>query len=198
MQKRLFAVAALALTCASILSGQSVSDRWPRVLDTSTRRVISRTPGNDTPLMMNVLSLAGVVVYRLECHNGDFEGPGLITYSGDFHCAVFAISNGDAVSWNLLADDTDEQRKSDWMNRGRMIAAQMKPPCARSPYGTTRQFRFRGLKMTFEYSGFKWETIDATKLEQFSFSVTVAQDPTARTERAERVSVSSEVDAACR
>lgn len=144
---------ALAVCAAAVLSVANTAmqrppTEWPEIRATEAQLTFV-DPGKDdadTPFRLLLRDTNGNTVYRLECHNGNYEGASEITFSGDFHCALFAVTGDLRRSGNLLAEDTEAQGRSDWLNRGRMIAAQLRGQCAATPYGTTRVFRLRGMR----------------------------------------------------
>ena len=129
----------------------------------------------------------------------NYDDSSEITFSGDFHCALFAVTGNRRTSWNLLADKTPAQQHSDWLNRGRMIANQLRDECAGSPYGITRVFRLRSMRLTLRFSDIQWVTgpADDARLKQFTFLASASTDPTARESTAEVVSVPKSVSDLC-
>ena len=124
--------------------------------------------------------------YRLECHNVDYDVTSEYDYSGDFHCALFALKGGSRASWNLLATNDPVQRSTDWMNRGRMLASQLYGTCGDVPdYGRIRRFRLRHMRLTIEFANLRWRTetrpLDPV-LEGFTVHVRATPDASAQTE----------------
>jgi len=189
------AVAVVTLGVA-LIAVQRTNGAWPLILAARTQQTFV-DPGKDdgdTPFRLIINDSRNAAAYRLECHNGNYEGPGDITFSGDFHCALFAIANDTRQSANLLAEDNPAQRGSDWLNRGRMRAAQLRGQCAETPYGLTRVFRMRGMRVTFQFSNLKW--LD-DQLKQFTFDVSVSPDSGAESARSEPVSAPKAIEASC-
>ena len=101
--------------------------RWPKIQPVDKTRTydVSSPRTSDTPLRIIVRDVRNKPAYRLECHNVDYDVTSEYDYSGDFHCALFALKGGSRASWNLLATNDPVQRSTDWMNRGRMLASQL-------------------------------------------------------------------------
>jgi hypothetical protein len=153
--------------------------KWPTVRPAQIERTFSNLAGNevDTPLLLPIRDTAGSVVYRLDCHNGNYENDSEYTYSGDFHCALFAVSDGRRASWTLLAEDTPEQRSSDSQNRGRMFGGQLRGQCSPTPWGTVRTFRMRRMRVTINFANLAWrDDLRFTPLAQFSVGIQVEPD----------------------
>ena len=180
---------------AALMDARAASSEpavWPSVQPVHETRIVKESRA-DTPFLLLIDSKSGTPEYKLECHNGNYDGTSEITFSGDFQCALFALNGrGAVVSWNLLATDEPAQQQSDWFNRGRMMANQLFGPCgAVSEYGRVRHFSLRGMLITFEFSDVVWSKQKGSpgrfqpqsqpQLEQFSFSVSVEVDPTAQT-----------------
>lgn len=165
------------------------SGSWPRVrpVDTAVTFVDVGTKGG-TPLILTIRDAANQPVYRLECHDGDYDGDAPISFSGIFQCALFALDDGKIVSGNLLAADDHDERSTDWFNRGRMIASQLRGRCASIPeFGTVRHFRMRGMRMTLRFSDIRWSRRDPSQLDRLTVSVTITPDPSATTHTAAMV-----------
>jgi len=79
--------------------------------------------------------------------------------SGDFQCGLFALKGTTRTSGNLLAADTKNELSTDWWNRGRMRAAQLRGECLKHPeYSTDRRFKLRGMLLTLRIADVKWST----------------------------------------
>jgi len=166
--------------------------RWPTIqpLREEHTFVLALNDTSDTPLTLFLKGLKGTSVYKLECHNGNYEDSSEIEFSGDFQCALFAVQGGERTSWNLLATDEPQQQKSDWLNRGRMTSGQLWGECGRNPdYGTIRRFRLRGMEITVQYKDLKWfPAIDSRHpLAGFTVNITAVPNPAAQTPTTERV-----------
>jgi hypothetical protein len=99
-------------------------------------------------------------VYRLECHNGDCGVDSEYTYSGDFHCALFALSGRSRASSHLLATNSPAQQRSDWLNSGRMTAPQLYGACADvHDYGARRHFYLCHVLLTIEFRNVRWRAL---------------------------------------
>jgi len=201
-RKTTVALALLAVACRAVGASQTRQIEWPLVQATHDVRtfVDPGKDGMDTPFRMLIADLGGNARYRLECHNGEFDDDSELTFSGNFHCALFAVvgRQNQKASDNLLAEDTPAQRGSDWLNRGRMLQQQLRGKCADTPFGTSRVFRLRGFKLTLQFSDLRWTSTTAEpKVTQFTFSATVVADPSARTGTTERIVVPKAAEDAC-
>jgi hypothetical protein len=187
MQSTVFVV------CVGLLSFIQLTHavEWPAVQPMRRTFTFTATDApKDFPVSLLVRAKNSTPVYRLECHSGDYEGEFVIYYSGRFHCALFAVRDGKISSWNLLADGTKDEQSSDWYNRGRMIDGQLFGACgAFQEYGVLRRFRTRGMLITFQFTNLKWRARGEPKLQEFTFTVTIAQDATAISPTSERVAV---------
>ena len=135
----------IPVLCVLILSSRMVAQvsNWPLIqaIEVSRSYDLPEWRVTDTPLRLILRDLRGAPVYRLECHNGDYGVDSEYTYSGDFHCALFALSGRSRASSNLLATNSPAQQRSGWLNRGRMTAPQLYGACADvHDYGARRRF----------------------------------------------------------
>jgi hypothetical protein len=107
--------------------------------------------------LLFIKNTAGVPIYKLECHNGNYEELSGLDFSGDFQCALFAIKGGTRNTWNLLVSQAEAEERSDWLDRGRVTSNQFRGECGEVPeYGKLRNFRLRGMLITLEFSNLKW------------------------------------------
>jgi hypothetical protein len=181
------------LSVKSLLAVSAETEVWPVIQPVRSEHTYVDSGRNDadTPFVLFIKNLGGLPAYKLECHNGNFDDESEINFSGNFHCALFAVAGGRRTSWNLLATDEPAEQKSDWFNRGRMTSNQLWGRCGANPeYGKTRHFRVRGMKITFEFKNVEW--FPATKnnqrlLKKFTFNVSAVSDKSAKTPTAERV-----------
>jgi hypothetical protein len=154
---------------------------WPPVLP--VHRVLTfihpGQNGRDTPALVLVPRQEGGTVYKLECHNGNYDDQREMTFSGDFQCALYALQGGRVSSGNLLADSTHD--------RGRMLSAQLSDRCGAYPeFGLVRHFRVRGMRVTLEFGDLKWSASNETEgLDQFTVDLTVEPDLSALAETSE-------------
>src|SRR5579871_504457 len=172
--------------------GSAADTKWPGIEPAQESRTFSEFENSDTPLTLLVRNSAGHPIYKLECHNGNYEGSSEINFSRDFQCALFALSGGTRTSWNLLASSQKPEQNSDWLNRGRMTANQIWGPCgADADYGRIRRFRLRGMTITFRFENLRWfpatDSDQRHRLEKFTFRVAVVPDKSAQTPDAEPV-----------
>jgi hypothetical protein len=154
---------------------------WPPVVP--VHRVFTFIhPGQgrrDTPVLVFVPRTEGGTVYKLECHNGNYDDQREMTFSGDFQCALYALEGGRVSSGNLLADSTHD--------RGRMLSVQLSDRCGAYPeFGLVRHFRVRGMRVTLEFGGLQWSTSNEDEgLDQFTVDLSVEPDLSAVTETSE-------------
>lgn len=133
-------------------------NEWPPIRQVEVSRTFNnKTTIADTPFFLSIKDVHRVTIYRLECHNGNYENGSKINFSGDFQCALFAIKNGSRVSGNLLAANTKDELSTEWWNRGRMRSAQLRGKCLDYPdYSTDRIFKLRGMRLTLRFTKMKW------------------------------------------
>ena len=144
----------------------------------------------DTPAQMFVTSTEGDTLYKIECHNNNYDNTYDMNYSGDFQCGLWGWTRGEITTGNLLADSTKDQRTSDWLfNRGRMLAVQLSDQCSTNPeYGLVRHFRTRGMRVTLQFGDLQWFTTSGGRqLDQFTVDISVAPDPGAVTATSETI-----------
>jgi hypothetical protein len=183
----------LVFAATTVLTLSAEINKWPAIQPAQGNRTFVEPgrDGTDTPFLFLLKDADGVPVYKLECHNGNYEDSSELNFSGDFQCALFAVTGDERKSWNLLATKTEAEQKSDWLNRGRMTSNQLRGQCGAVPeYGTIRHFRLRGMLITFRFSNLEWSKVAMQgdpKLKQFTFDVSVSQDSNARTETADRI-----------
>jgi len=144
----------------------------------------------DTPFLAYIKNTLGVPVYKVECHNGNYEGESEINFSGDFQCALFAMNGNSLASGDLLATNTKDEQSTDWWNRGRMRSAQLRRKCLAYPeYSTDRHFRLRGMLITLRFSDIGWGTAvggqNGPLLKKFTFTLSAVPDRSATGSTAE-------------
>ncbi len=181
---------ALVLGSAAILCAQA--SKWPAIRPLEEKKVFINPGQNnaDTPFAAFIKDSDGVPVYKLECHNGNYEDESEMNFSGDFQCGLFAVKGTTRTSGNLLAADTKNELSTDWWNRGRMRAAELRGECLKYPeYSTDRRFRLRGMLLTLRFADVKWSSRKDQKgepvLAGFAFLVKVVPDESAQSSRAE-------------
>ena len=169
-------------------------DNWPVIRPLAERHVFTN-PGQDnmdTPFIAFINNSDGIPVYKLECHNGNYDDESEMNFSGDLQCALFAIDGGVRVSGNLFAADTKNELTTDWWNRGRMRSAQLRGECLKHPdYSTRRRFSLRGMILTLGFADIEW-TFAGDKytdpvIARFTLIVNAIPDPTVKSPRAEKV-----------
>jgi len=166
---------------------------WPLVEPLREQQTFNDLGKNnaDTPFLVFLKDAKGASVYKLECHNGNYENESEISFSGAFQCVLFAVEGTKLTSGNLLAVDNKDERSTDWFNRGRMLSEQLRGECAGYPeYETVRHFKLRGMLITFQFTDLEWtKPNDQNKpqLNKFTFGVSVVPDKSAQTAAAEPV-----------
>jgi len=178
-----------AAACSPAL--RTRADSWPVVqpLHESHTYLNPGQNNKDTPFLAFVKDVSGESVYRLECHNGNYENESGMVFSGDFQCALFALNGKTLNSGNLLAANTRDEQSSDWWNRGRMRASQFRGECLTySEYSTDRRFRLRGMLLTLRFTDIAWgsqsDQQGNPRLAKFTFAIDVLPDVAASSLRA--------------
>jgi hypothetical protein len=181
-----------AAICSIALSAEA--NKWPTVQSLEEKRVVTDLgkEGADTPVVTFIKDAGGVPVYKLECHTGEYENESEMNFSGDFQCAMFAVKGTTLTSGNLLAADTKDELSTDWWNRGRVRAAQLRGECFRYPeYSTDRKFKLRGMLVTLRLTDIQWTSREDQQsnpmLAGFTLAIRVAPEKTAQSSRAELV-----------
>lgn len=183
----------IAVAFATVIVGSvswAYGGTWPTVRALHLQQTFLEKDNSDTPLTVFVRDTSGSAVYKFECHNGDYDDESEINFSGDFQCALFAIEGGVLNPANLLAADTKDERSTDWWNRGRMRADQLRGECLMyKEYSTDRHFRVRGMLVTMKFTNVAWsperDLQGHRKLERFTFTLDIVSDPSARNASAE-------------
>jgi hypothetical protein len=170
------------------------SRKWPVIQPLEEKQAFINPGQNntDTPFVLYIKNSGGIPVYKLECHNGNYNDESEMNFSGDFQCALFAVKDKTLLSGNLLAANTKNEMSTDWWNRGRMRSAQLRGDCLKYPeYSTLRHFKLRGMRITLSFTGVKWTSAkyqqNNSVLERFAFMVDAVPDPRAKGSRAEEV-----------
>jgi hypothetical protein len=154
------------------------------------RTFVGLASGSDAPVLLFIKNAAGVSIYRLVCHSGNYDGDTEYNFSGTFQCALFAVRGDKATSGNLLAANTKDEQSTDWWNRGRMKAAELRGECLAYPeYSTVRHFKLRGMLITFRFDNVEWSTTSNQQhdsvISKFTFSLDVVPDNSAHSSVAE-------------
>lgn len=183
---------ALVLMPAMVLLARA--SKWPVIRSLEETRVVTDLgkEGADTPVVTFIEDVAGVPIYKLECHTGDYENESEINFSGDFQCALFAVKGTTLTTGNLLAADSKDELSTDWWNRGRVRSTQLRGECLRYPeYSTDRRFRLRGMLLTLRLSNIKWSERKDQQgnplLAGFTLDLKVDPDESANSSRSELV-----------
>ena len=161
---------------------------WPVIRPLHTHMLVNT--GKDIPFVSLIKDSRGRSVYKFECHNGNYEDESEINFSGDFQCALFAISGSTPASGNLLAANNQNEQSTDWWNRGRVRSAQFRGECSAYPeYSTNRHFKLRGMLITLQFNNIEWsERKDESNnpaVRQFTVILDVTPDKTATSPSAE-------------
>jgi hypothetical protein len=165
---------------------------WPAVQPLREGRTFTDAASNsDTPFLVFIKDAQGVAVYKLECHNGNYDDDSEISFSGTFQCGLFGVNGDKPTTWNLLAVDNKDEQSADWFNRGRMLSEQLRGACDGFPeYASLRHFKLRGMLITFQFADLGWSKLDKQnkpELIKFTFDVSVVPDQSAQTGAAEPV-----------
>jgi hypothetical protein len=163
---------------------------WPNIQPLhESHKFIEPGRGKDTPLLALIKKASGGPVYKVECHNGNYDDESEINFSGDFQCALFGVSGGKGTTGNLLAVNNKDEQSTDWWNRGRMLSHQLRGECLAYPeYSTLRHFKIRGMLVTLRFTDMEWSTTKDQQgplLEKFTFTLDVVPDGTAQTSTAQ-------------
>ena len=176
----------------SLLSVRAQANNWPVIQPLRETRTFVN-PGRDnadTPFLVLIKDSEGVPIYKVECHNGNYENESEINFSGDFHCALFAVKGDTLKSVDLLAANTRNERSTDWWNRGRMLSYQLRGECLSYPeYSVLRHFKLRGMLITSRFTDIEWSASKDQQnnplLGKFTFTLDVVPDKKAHSETAE-------------
>jgi hypothetical protein len=184
----------LGLGCAVIVTlshNTAHAASWPviQALRETITFVNRSSPHNQRPFRVLIKDVAGTPVYKLECHSGDSDDDSEMNFSGDFQCALFALSGSSVTSGNLLAADTPNERSTDWWNRGRLRAAQLRGKCLLyTEYSTDRHFRLRGMQVELRFTDVRWGAPNKQNnpsLDRFKLAVDVVRNTGAGSSTAE-------------
>lgn len=178
----------LLIACAVFFCSGRPDTEWPIIQPIQIVRSFEN-PGkddSDTPIKLTVVNSSGQPAYQIDCHNGNFDGSPQFNFSGDFQCVMVALTNGKPVSRNLLAAPSEQY--TEWGNRGRMLARQLRPACASlSEYGAERQFRLRRMVVTLRFTNIEFDASSPTPdvLKHLTVEVSVVRADNARSAEAE-------------
>jgi hypothetical protein len=184
-------VCSLAIVLAAAASLFAQASKWPVIRPLEEKKAFINPGQNnaDTPFIAFIKDSNGVPVYKLECHNGNYEDESEMNFSGDFQCALFAVKGVTRTSGNLLAVGTKNELSVDWWNRGRMRAAQLRGECLKYPgYSIDRHFRLRRMLLTLRFADIKWSSEKNQQNEPllagFTFLLKVVPDESAQSSSA--------------
>lgn len=165
---------------------------WPQIRPVHVQRTIVDSAGakGDNPIVVSIEDWNGRPRYRLECHTGDYNDMSLMNFSGVYQCALFALAGSRPMHPNLLAAKTRFEQSTDYTNRARMTAGQLREPCSASPtYGKLRRIRLRGMLVTIAFDPvLNSKRGGGRAFRRLTIDVSVVQDTTARTAEAEPMS----------
>jgi hypothetical protein len=182
---------AIAGIIACALSLHARANNWPVIQPAHQTHTFTDAAGEgDAPFLAFIKNVAGVPVYKLECHNGNYNDRSGYNFSGTFQCALFGIRGYKPTTWNLLAANTRNEQSTDWWNRGRILSPQLWDKCLAYPeYSTLRHFRLRRMLITFRFSNLGWRPAEDGQgyplLTKFTFTLDVVPDKAAQSSRAE-------------
>jgi|SRR5882762_11845644 len=175
-----------------LFSSETQAANWPMIQPLhETRTFLSQAAANtDHSFLVLIKDTAGVPVYKLDCHSGNYSDDSEMNFSGDFQCALFALKGSNLASGNLLAANTPNEQSTDWWNRGRLRSAQLRGNCLMYPeYSTDRHFRLRGMRIMLRFTDIEWSARKDQQnnpvLERFKFTLDVVPDTDAHTLTAE-------------
>lgn len=180
-----YVLAAVALVIGAALqtTASASNQPWPSIA--STRAIYEwKNPekaGVDTPFVSYIRSPSGTPLYKLECHDGDYDDDSELDFSGVFQCALFALQGPPSAFADLLAANTKDEQSSDWWNRGRVLADQLQESCLEFPeYSTSRHFRLRGMKITLGITNITWSLSISRTIAPAKFTMTFEAEPDAK------------------
>jgi len=173
----LFAVCTLCQCHAQ----DSKTQVWPVVSNLrATFDVTDKNPNIET----TVFEEAGKPLYRIICHEGDFEDAETGSYDLLFHCKLVPVDTKDRFRDLFVPSDRwRRSRTRATFNSG------LDDKCSDHPfYGQRRTFLVRGMKIKLEVAHFTFKPTEAEILEKglikptqygFSFGIDVIPDSTA-------------------
>jgi hypothetical protein len=134
---------------------------------------------------LDIKSVEGIPLYKLQCHSAGYTGDHDFDYSGDFECRLSSVGEHDTYS-TLLTEDANQSR--DWESRGRFFSADLRGACARVPeFGAIRNFKLRGMDLSLQITDAVFTGVG--RLSSLKLTVDVHPDPDARRSIAEIVPV---------
>lgn len=132
---------------------------------------------------LDIKSVKGAPLYKLQCHSAGYTGDPEFDYSGDFECRLSSIGGHETYS-TLLTEDAHQSR--DWESRGRFFSADLRSVCVRVPeFGANRNFKLRSMSLTLQITDPAFT--EGGKLRSLKLTVTVRPDPRAQRPIAEIV-----------
>ena len=165
---------------------------WPVIQPAHAEYVFvaPKYKGLDTPFVIYFKDQADTQRYKFECHDGEYTDDSEIDFSGEFQCAFFPFMGMTVSAVNLLASDTKNEQSTDWWNRGRVRAEQLRGDCLTYPeYSTLRHFRLRGMALTLSITHIEWSPNKGSQepvLAGFILDVDAVPDMGAKSPMAER------------
>jgi len=132
---------------------------------------------------LDINSVEGAPLYKLQCHSAGYTGDPDFDYSGDFECRLSSIRGRDRYS-TLLTEDAHQSR--DWESRGRFFSADLRSVCAHVPeFGANRNFKLRGMILALRITDPAFT--EGGELISLKLTVIVSPDPRAQRPIAEIV-----------
>lgn len=188
-------IVALTVT-GSPTEGDECSGRWPAIQP--IKKSYHFVDHSNMVVKLQILGVDGTpFLYLLECYLNAYDyvfGYRNFDYSGDFECRLTSLYSEAAQYRTLLFEDKNANR--DWFSRGVFLTEELSGECAKYPeWGRIRHFRLRGMKLTLEVKNFQIELGSKNenapwgrdRVKELDLEVTVASDPTAKSEIAEPV-----------
>ena len=159
--------------------------QWPVIQEFEVRMGFARS-NERIDLIIPFTDRSGRVWYRLDCRGGSDAHldrisalPGAVNYVGPLMCSLSLGAEETGAS--LLGEETDSG--GPWHTRGQFAWKHFEGACATYPeYGRVRHFRLRGFELTLSVSE---PEIDNDLLDDYVLTVSLRQDPSAKTARAE-------------
>jgi hypothetical protein len=161
---------------------------WPSIQSIEESRTFSdlEKASSDAPFVVSVKNVDGAVAYELECRTSGRQDASGRTVLDHFRCALYPAGDRSKGA-DLLIDRTASGRRSDWLQRGRMVPRHLREACSLSSYGAVRVFRLRGMRMNLRFSNVRWVEAREPSLSAFTLNVSVAPERSAESAISEAV-----------
>lgn len=169
----------------SMAAKASDSTAWPQVRGADVSVKFS-SQYNSFRLQIPILSNSGAMLYWLYCMGGkekfldSFSDQFGLNYVAPLSCGISNTQSITETTW--LSEDASPL----WHSRGQFHYPELLGSCAAYPeFGALRNFRLRGMVITLSISDIQKGN---GSIDNFLLTVTVRNDPTALTAKAERPS----------